>query len=120
MRGVRSAMSNVMHATPKGVGGFIMTDGKRSTHITKSSTNTMWFKRFMDGLHEHMGDVKVQDAAVTIDVLLGLQSFLDERWTDAVDGEYEELLYELAVLGCILSSGFSSGLRGEDCTRRFF
>ncbi|KAL7571232.1 hypothetical protein ACA910_008890 [Epithemia clementina (nom. ined.)] len=114
MSGVRSAMSKFMHATPKGVGGFIMTDGKRSTHITKSSTNTMWFKRFMDGLHEHMGDVKVQDAAITIDVLLGLQSLLDERWTDVVEGENEELLYKLAVLGCILSSGFFSGLCGEE------
>ncbi|KAL7557665.1 hypothetical protein ACA910_001266 [Epithemia clementina (nom. ined.)] len=91
-----------------------MTDGKRSTHITKSLTNTMWFKQFMDGSHKRMEDVKVQDSAITIDVLLGLQSLLGERCTEAVEIEDEELLYELAVLGCIASSGFSSGLCGEE------
>ncbi|KAL7563714.1 hypothetical protein ACA910_004112 [Epithemia clementina (nom. ined.)] len=48
MRGICSSMSNFMHSTHRGISGFIMSDGKRSTHITGSSTDTLWFKRFMD------------------------------------------------------------------------
>ncbi|KAL7556103.1 hypothetical protein ACA910_008072 [Epithemia clementina (nom. ined.)] len=44
MRGVRSAMSNFMHTTPGGIGGFTMSDAKKSTHVTHSAMNTMWFK----------------------------------------------------------------------------
>ncbi|KAL7557828.1 hypothetical protein ACA910_009133 [Epithemia clementina (nom. ined.)] len=107
-------MSNFMHSTPRGISGFIMSDRTRSTHVTGSSTNTLWFKRFMDGSHERMGDVKLQDAALTIDVLLGLQTLLAERWTEAIDNGVEELLSEIAVLGCIITMGFSLGLRGEE------
>ncbi|KAL7578517.1 hypothetical protein ACA910_011578 [Epithemia clementina (nom. ined.)] len=114
MRGVRSVMSKFVHTTPKGVGGFVMSDGTRSTHITHSNTNTLWFKCFMDGCHERMRDVKVQDTAMTIDVLLGLQETLEQRWLEAQQLQDNNLLFELATLGCAITTGFSSGLRGED------
>ncbi|KAL7576221.1 hypothetical protein ACA910_013704 [Epithemia clementina (nom. ined.)] len=114
MRGVRSVMSNFVHTTPKGVGGFVMLDEQRSTHITDSSTNTLWFKRFMDGCHERMGDVKVQDTAMTIDVLIGLQDTLEQRWAEAIHSQDSKLLFELATLGCTVTSGFLSALHGEE------
>ncbi|KAL7565763.1 hypothetical protein ACA910_010202 [Epithemia clementina (nom. ined.)] len=114
MRRVRSALSNYMHATPDGVGGFTMTDGRWATHATTSSTNTIWFKQFMDGCHEHMGDVKIQDTALSIDIVLALQELLNQSWLEAVDQDDHNLLFETALLGTILSSGFSSGLCGEE------
>ncbi|KAL7561659.1 hypothetical protein ACA910_018549 [Epithemia clementina (nom. ined.)] len=107
MRGVRSALSNYMHANPKGVGGFTMTDGRRVTHVTTSSTNTIWFKQFM-------GDVKIQDTALSIDMVLALQELLNQSWLEAVDQYNHNLLFETVLLGTILSSGFSSGLRGKE------
>ncbi|KAL7580625.1 hypothetical protein ACA910_002141 [Epithemia clementina (nom. ined.)] len=114
MQGVHSAMSNFMHTTPGGVGGFVMSDGKRSPHITHSMTNTMWFKCFMDGSHERMGDIKIQDTALTIDVLLALQALLDESWTEAKNNGENELLFEISLLGCALVDGFSAALQGEE------
>ncbi|KAL7556346.1 hypothetical protein ACA910_006150 [Epithemia clementina (nom. ined.)] len=114
MRGIRSSMSNFVHSTPRGISGYIMSDGKRSTHVTGSSTNTLLFKRFMDGFHKRMGDVKRQNAALTIDVLLGLQSLLTERWKEAQGISDEDLLYKIAALGCTVTAGFSLGLRGKE------
>jgi hypothetical protein len=54
-RKMRSFYSNFVHATPFGTGQLAsMTDGKRSTHFTASPTNTPWFIRFMDGMHERL------------------------------------------------------------------
>ncbi|KAL7558753.1 hypothetical protein ACA910_010064 [Epithemia clementina (nom. ined.)] len=79
MQGVRSVMSYFVHTMPKGVGGIVISDGKCSTHITHCNTNTLWFKHFMDGCHKRMGDVKVQDTAMTIDVLICLQDIFEQR-----------------------------------------
>ncbi|KAL7575187.1 hypothetical protein ACA910_018675 [Epithemia clementina (nom. ined.)] len=73
MRGVRSTISSFIHTTPYGSACSTMTDSKRSTFVTCSTTNAIWFKRFMEGTHERMGDVKIQDVALSIDVLLALQ-----------------------------------------------
>ncbi|KAL7556536.1 hypothetical protein ACA910_017628 [Epithemia clementina (nom. ined.)] len=103
-----------MHTTPGGVGGFVMTDGKRSTHVTHSMTNTMWFKRFMDGSHERMGDIKIQDTALTLDVLLALQSLLEESWIEAQTNKDNDLFLEISSLGCAVTVGFSAALRREE------
>ncbi|KAL7564978.1 hypothetical protein ACA910_011946 [Epithemia clementina (nom. ined.)] len=77
-------------------------------------TNTMWFKRFMDGSHERMGDIKIQDSALTIDVLLALQALLDKSWTEAKNNGENKLLFGISLLGCALVVGFSAALRGEE------
>ncbi|KAL7559583.1 hypothetical protein ACA910_006989 [Epithemia clementina (nom. ined.)] len=114
MRGVRSAISNFIHSTPNGTDGATMTDGKKQSFITRSSTNSRWFKRFMDGTHEWMGDVKVQDMALTIDVLIGLQELLEECWRQAQGDNNRNLLFEIATVGAVVTTGFSSALRGEE------
>ena len=116
MRGIRSGISNFIHTTPKGTDGAIMSDGKRSTHITTSSTNSMWFKKFMIGSHERMGDVKLQDAAVFIELLLALQGFYEKAWAreEEMTVGYSLLKFETVVMGAALMLGFSSALRGEE------
>ena len=59
MRGIRSTFSNFIHTTTSGTRGAVLSDGRRSTRITESVANSLWFKRFMDGCHERMGDVKI-------------------------------------------------------------
>ncbi|KAL7565120.1 hypothetical protein ACA910_005126 [Epithemia clementina (nom. ined.)] len=91
-----------------------MTDGKRSTFITNSPTNSLWFKRFMDGCHECMGDVKIQDTALSIDVLLGLQEMCQQGWTHHQANLNETERFELVLTGCLITCKFSSGLRGQE------
>ena len=116
MRGIRSTLSNLVHTTPSGSEGSILSDGRRSTHITTSPTNSLWLKRFMIGCHERMGDVKIQDVTVSIELLLALQTLLEQGWR--LEGErspgFSKRKFETALLGAVLTLGFSSGLRGEE------
>ncbi|KAL7569770.1 hypothetical protein ACA910_005713 [Epithemia clementina (nom. ined.)] len=115
MRGIRSGYSNVINITPAGTGGAVLSDGRKSTRITDSPTNGIWFQRFMDGCHERMGDVRIPDTALTVDVLLELDKLLEALWHKSTsyveDGPSR---FELAITGCLLAISFSSGLRGEE------
>jgi hypothetical protein len=114
MRNLRTCFSNLIHTTPFGSGGATMTNGKKTSFVTNSPTNSQWFQRFMIGTHERMGDVKIQDTALSIDVLLSLQEVLEQHWIEAWNEQDFELLFELATIGCTATSGFSAGLRGEE------
>ena len=114
MCGIRTAYSNFVHTTPLGLSGAVLSDGRKSTRITESSSNSLWFKRFMDGCHERMGDVKLQDPALSIDVLLALQELLKIKLESAKEARDEKEQFQICVLGAVLTLGFSSGLRGEE------
>ena len=114
MRGVRSTFSNFIHTTVSGSRGAVLSDGRRSTRITESVANSLWFKRFMDGCHERMGDVKIQDAAMSIELLLELERMLELQYQQLKENNGDESLFEIVTLGASLVLGFSSALRGEE------
>jgi hypothetical protein len=68
----------------------------------------------MAGFHNRLGDVILQDQAITIDELLALQAILERAWHTAKDADDKELLFEIATLATVATSGFSSALRGEE------
>jgi hypothetical protein len=113
-RKLRSFCSNYIHTTPEGTGLATLTDGSSSTHFTSSPTNTVWFRKFMGGFHNRLGDVIIQDQAISIDELLALQAILEDAWATAKAEGNRELCYEIAVLAVSTTSGFASGLRGEE------
>jgi hypothetical protein len=46
--------------------------------ITNSETNSIWFWRFMKGMHKRMGDVWIPDRLVTIKDLTSCLEILEE------------------------------------------
>ncbi|KAL7556104.1 hypothetical protein ACA910_008073 [Epithemia clementina (nom. ined.)] len=60
-----------------------------------------------------MGDIKLQDTALKIDVSLELQT-LGESWTEAQNEGDEDLIFEIASIGFAITAGFSAALRGEE------
>ena len=114
MRGIWSAFSNYIHSTPSGTKGSVLTDGRKSTRVTDSVSNSLWFKRFMDGSHERMGDVKIQDAAMSVETLIALESIIERRFQEAIQMQDDKETFELATVGAALTLGFSSALRGEE------
>ena len=109
-RKMRSFYSNYVHTTPFGTGLASMTDGKSSTHFTASPTNTPWFKQFMDGFHSRLGDVIIQDQALSIDELLALQDILELAWNSALATGDQDTLFEVATIGAAITTGYGSGL----------
>ncbi|KAL7559918.1 hypothetical protein ACA910_007284 [Epithemia clementina (nom. ined.)] len=114
MRGMRSTYSNFVHTTPAGTGGAILSDGRKSTRVTNSSTNGLWFQCFMEGCHKRMGDVRLPDAALTINVLKALEDLWEDLWLEALQPPNAKLLHEVASTAFAVTCGFSSDLRGEE------
>jgi hypothetical protein len=113
-RKLRSFYSNYVHTTPYGTGLATMTDGKKSTHFTNSPTNSLWFKKFANGFRNRLGQVVLQDQALSIDELLALQAVLDHAWEQAVVSNDRTLQFEIATVGAAVTTGFASALRGEE------
>jgi hypothetical protein len=113
-RKLRSFYSNYIHTTPFGTGLATMTDGKKSTHMTASPTNSLWFKKFTAGLRSRLGQVVIQDQALSIDELLAFQGILEHAWRQAWHAKDKTLLFEIATIGTVVTSGFGAALRGEE------
>jgi hypothetical protein len=64
----RAFVSSYIHSTPTGRGMTSMA-GNQKTFFSDSPTNALWMDRFYTGCHERMGDVVVQDRALTMAVL---------------------------------------------------
>ncbi|KAL7578480.1 hypothetical protein ACA910_011548 [Epithemia clementina (nom. ined.)] len=114
MHGMRSTYSNFVHTTPAGTGGTILSDGCKSTQVTNSFTNGLWFQRFMEGCHKRMGDVRLPDAALTIDVIKALDKLWEDLWVEASQPHNAKLLHKISSTAFAVTCGFSSGLRGEE------
>jgi hypothetical protein len=50
--------------------------------LTTAPTDTEWFGRFMTGLRARIGEIRRQDAAISIALMIELQSRLEARWLE--------------------------------------
>ncbi|KAL7579188.1 hypothetical protein ACA910_011359 [Epithemia clementina (nom. ined.)] len=100
MRGLRTTYSNFIHTTPDRLGGSVLSNGCKSTRITLSPANSLWFQRFMEGCHKHMGDVSIPDAALSIDTLLELEQVMDKIWVESQAVSDLEMMHKTATIGC--------------------
>jgi hypothetical protein len=66
VRRLRAHLSNFVHATPGGMGAAFIGEEGGVSATTNSPTNSMWFCRFMKGMHKRMGDVWIPDRPLTI------------------------------------------------------
>lgn len=106
-RKVRSFFSNYARTTPGEIGPKFA-DGAR---ISESSTNSVWFQRFMEGCHKRMGDVHKPDQALTIAEVMACLSILEEDWEKAMIWTEQE---PVARFAAALVAGFCAALRGEE------
>jgi hypothetical protein len=116
MRGLRSHYSNFTHDVPGGTGYASIGEGSRGgTFFFKSSTNSYWFRRFMQDCHRRMGDVWIPDRSPTIDELLHCLAILEEDWASYANDIAGRL--KTGLTGFCLTAGFSAALRGEEIPR---
>jgi hypothetical protein len=116
IRKLRTHYANYFHTLPGGVGLNIAGDDGAPRFVTNAPTNSFWYRRFQLGCHKRMGDVWIPDRAITIDELQAALGILDKDWDRVKDLGTEERL-GVAVQGVLFSTGFASGLRGEELPR---
>ena len=114
VRKMRSAFSNMWHASKLTLTTSVMAKDTRKTYVTSCPSYSLWFERFIVGMHKRMGDVVHQDKAVTLEVIHKLVEGLEEDYLEGKTYREKEKIADIAVF--ILGS-FLGGLRGEETLR---
>ena len=110
-RGARSFVTNASQAGVTGLSDSIGAYEKNRMWISGVPTHSFWFTRFMGGLHRRVGEVKRQDEPISIDVLLTIESILEQEWSQS---DRPAIRLQTAEMGVWFIAGFCSGLRGEE------
>ena len=112
----RKLMSGVTNTSQAGVGGMGNSVGayeRNKMWISTSISHQFWFTRFMAGIHKRVGEVKRQDEAFTIDIILQIKLLLELEWSRFAPTEMRERK-RVAELGVWFIVGFCCGMRGEE------
>jgi hypothetical protein len=110
-RKTRSCITNVSQAGVGAMGDSVGANERKKIWILSVVTHTFWFDRFMTGLHRRVGEIKKQDWPIPIDALHAVDKILEEEWSRATTLTGQK---RIAEMGVWYTSGFTSGLRGEE------
>ena len=103
-RKIQTFVSNYNHASRDGSGFAFMSSDGTSSRLSYSSTNSLWFKRSMQGIHRQMGDVWKPDKAVSRYVIRGCFVAFEYHWEAyGVDPYSRMMIFKVA---CIVISGY--------------
>ena len=107
----RGCISSYWHGSVEGMRTSVLAKDNRKLMLTDSPTYSLWFERFVRGMHNRMGDDIRQDLEVDIKLL--------HHMLEKLKGKVElsstfNQRKELVDLGFFLNAGFSAGLRGNE------
>ncbi len=78
-RRIRSAYSNLWNASLYTLNTGVMQDGQSKLMTTKCPVYHYWYSKMMKGMHERMGDLVVQDQAVSRELQEALMMSLERK-----------------------------------------
>lgn len=95
-------VDNVSFTDPRG----------RVFHMDRSPLHTKWFRLFSKGCEARMGNVTSQDAAIPVEVMLGMLDLLEVKiqWRSTSPNERRLAIMTAAVL----LIGYCAALRGGE------
>ncbi len=106
-RRIRSAYSNCWNSSVNTLDTGVMQDGQAKLMVTSCPVYHYWYTRMMKGMHERMGDLVVQDLAISRELQEALMNSLEkkiesssrgrERWVEI--GTYLMMLWLGALRG---------------------
>lgn len=111
MRKMRSAFSNVFHASAVGYGGsMVMAKDTRKLMVTECPTFGDWYERFVRGCHKRMGDIVKPDRALSLPILAKMMMLVEFDWERSRGRD--RLQYALEAAFYLIA--FCGALRGEE------
>ena len=107
----RGAISSYWHGSVEGMKTSVLAKEEKKLMLTDSPTYSLWFERFIRGMHNRMGDDIRPDEGVDIDLLHHMLNTLKHCVdnTKKVEGRIR-----IIQLGFYISATFSAGLRGNE------
>jgi hypothetical protein len=113
-RRIRSAYSNVFHASCQVGLVSVMAYETSKTYQTSCQTYGYWFDRFILGCHKRMGDMVVSDYALSAEIFREILMEIECDWEDATT---ETARDQLAEFASVMIFGYCCGLRGEEIVK---
>jgi len=113
-RKIRSAYSNLYHASANVGNVSVMAYESTKTYHTTCETYGYWFERFILGCHKRMGDLVMSDYAVSIELLHELLRQLEDDWEETKSVKARD---KITIFANVLTFGFGCALRGEEITK---
>jgi len=114
-RKTMSAVTNVSQAGVSGLGDSVGAYQRNKMWISTSVSHQFWFSRFMEGIHKRVGEVRRQDEAFTIEIILQVNVNLEREWNKLIEGNASKReLKVVAEMGTWFVVGFCTGMRGEE------
>ena len=112
---MRRFCSNLAHASLHGTGHNFVSNKSMSAQVFHLATNYIWFQRFMQGMHQQMGNVWLLNRALSQYELTDCFQILDSKWDVAQIEIVDRFKLKRTVMtACILLAGyFASGFEGN-------
>ena len=107
----RGAISSYWHGSVEGMRTSVLAKEEKKLMLTDSPTYSLWFERFIRGMHNRMGDDIRPDEGVDIELLHYMLNTLQECLDNTEDAGGRKRIIQL---GFYLSATFSAGLRGNE------
>jgi hypothetical protein len=92
----------------------VMAKDSIKTFVTKCPTYSLWFERFVKGMHSRMGDDRRPDAAISTEVMLALMNKVNIDFIES-ERDFDERYYARA--GLLFLGAYLGSLRGEEIPR---
>ena len=118
IRKLRSASSNLYHASHMGIGDVAVSSSSQVNHSigSRAPTNSFWFSRWSLGCETRMGFILKQDKAISIRVMKALStSFVDEIKSNAGSKDHRLLMGMGLAYSLIMFGGSLRGSEGLKC-----
>jgi hypothetical protein len=111
----RTAFTNVWRASAKGTSEslFWRIDKKRGVS-SSIPTDSEWFTRFSEGLRNRLGQRTKQDAAISIEVMLGLIVKFEEDFQRAVASRDRSAERAVVESACFSMISYCASMRGYE------
>lgn len=113
-RKLRSGFANAWGASQHALTMGVMARDKMKTFVTQCPTFSLWFERFISGMHSRMGDIRRPDTAISGKVMHQLMKRVDVDFYDT-----EDVLLQRFVIraGYFFLAAYLGSLRGEEVPR---
>jgi hypothetical protein len=113
VRKARAVHTNVHQTAASSIQGALVWRSEKSRFVaTAASTDSPWFVHFMAGARARVGERLTQDAAISIGVMLSMQSMLENEWLAAEAAGDEAAKLDIAEHAAFFLFLYCGSLRG--------
>ena len=114
VRKLRSSYSNLWGASRHALTLGVLARDTMKIFVTRCPGYSLWFERFVRGMHSRMGDDRRPDAAISSEVMHAVMERIE---MDYIDSDEEGARQYIARAGLFFLSAYLGSLRGEEVPR---